>query len=208
MADPEKTAETEEQQDINERVRGFLKGMLRNILILGLFALLGWVVYNTVLGTGDPRRELDSPEATLIAYTQFVQPYIGPSGARPSITQLSDFLSFFDQRSRDFFEENYGPIARLRYQFDEQSFNALSEDEKRVEAMRYAINLPPLSGIGSIVEQRTAPDGPILVIVTTRQNTETLMKLEERGGLYYIQEFGGLRNQLMDFSAPYRSEPQ
>lgn len=186
---------TEPPKDINERVRSGLIFMLRNLFLVGVLVLLCYVVYMALWGA-DPRRELRTVDATLQSYTAWVQPYLGPTGGRPSAVAVNDWLRYFDGPSREWFRANARALAAHRLEADQAAFDALDEKGHTVEAFLNVVNRPPLSGVARIVNQRPGSSGLLEVSVIGRDQRERILPIRQDGSLFYIADMGGLQKEL------------
>ncbi|CAN5188978.1 hypothetical protein BH09SUM1_BH09SUM1_06840 [soil metagenome] len=197
---PKKPAEP----DINDAVRAKLAALFRLLwIVLPIVALIyvGYKFYGAA-----PRRQLGTAEQTITAYTQFVGLYTADTG-RPSENAVSDFLDFFDKKSRDYFWDNYDTMARLRTQFEPDHYWALSKGEKSVEGMLFVISHPPLNGIASIKEQRSTSADKTELLVQSATAGQRPITMEKSGDLWYIADFGGAREAMEKELSTIRNQP-
>lgn len=188
--------------DINEQVRGGLKILVRNLFLVAILILLVYVGYMALWGA-DPRRDLKTVDATLMSYTNYVQPYLGPAAGRPSVVAVDDWLRYFDSGSREWFETNARALAAQRLEEDPETLKTLDAKGAKVEAFLNVVNRPPLSGIARIVNQRPGKAGLQQVTVVARDQKEMQIPVRQDGSLYYIAEMGGLQQQLETIAIRY-----
>jgi hypothetical protein len=197
----------EKPPDINDQVREQLKGFLRSLWVIVPLILLGYAAYMILFAT-NPRRELKTVEQTLSAYSNFVGPFTARSGGRPNATVVRDWLSFFDQPSRQFFESNVEGLAFTLFQFNHDDYKNLSAVARREQAMVAVVSRPPLNGISRIREQRQGADGAVEV-VGVGTSGDVRVRLVQQGDLWYIADLGGLRTAFeAEIEAQRRFRPQ
>lgn len=185
-------------QKVTNDSQGFRSGvkkLWRAITIVVPIVILIVSIY-MIAGGGDPRRKLKTPPETLNAYTQFIRSYIGPMAVQPDRMAVGQFLDFFDDDSRSFFDKNYETLARERFQFEPEQFKNLSTDSKRAEAMLNLAAREPLSGFGAIKTSRNPKPDQVEIVVDTRTDKPVTVMLEKRGSIYFIKDFAGLKPAL------------
>lgn len=161
---------------------------------LGVLALL-FVLYMVFFGS-DERRQLDSPEAVLRTYTDFLTGYADPASPLPDTTIVQTWLSFFDEPSRRFFEENAEDLAWLALRVEPQTYEALSANGRRSHAMKFVLRYPPLGGVATIDGQRNLEGGGAEILVTSRTGQQATIPMVPGGGTWYIQDFMGVRARI------------
>jgi hypothetical protein len=182
--------------EASEAVRAFLIKGLKSLTLIIPLIILGYVLYMVFVGS-DPRNQLKTVDETLIAYTSFVRPYTAGSGGRPNATVVRDWLTFFDRRSRDFFEENIDLIVFSRHQFEVDRFRNMSPAARREEAMRILLSRPPLNGFGAIRGQRSINATETAVEVAGTAGEQRVV-LRKEGEIWFITELGGLMLPLRE----------
>ncbi len=183
------------QTDINEVVRQRLRAFVRSLLLV--IPLIGLIVaLYMAFGGSDPRKELKSVPLTLEDYSRFISSYIGVTPVRPDNFAIDKFLGYFDETSRKFFDKNADTLAKQRLEFDKEAFDKMDKGSRRAEAMLALVSRPPLNGFGAIRNQRHVNPTEVEIIVDTRSNTPVTIRLQQKGDLYYIKDFGGLKASL------------
>jgi hypothetical protein len=181
----------------SDAVRNALITIGRNVGILLLLVVLGYLGYMALWGS-DPRRRMGDIESTIDAYNAFIQPYASPGGALPSANIVRDFLSFFDDDSRAFFEQNAEAMARDRLIVDPERFARLNRDGHRGEAMLFLAIRPPLAGIARILEKRPIDGNRTEVVVLDRSNRQHRLVFRQTAGRWVMEDLGGIRQQVRD----------
>ena len=162
--------------DINEVVRQRLRAFVRSLLLI--IPLIGLIVaLYMAFGGSDPRKELKSVPLTLEDYSRFISSYIGVTPVHPDSFAINKFLGYFDAPSREFFDK-------------------MDKESRRAEAMLALVSRPPLNGFGAIRNQRHVNPTEVEIVVDTRSNTPVTIRLQQKGDLYYIKDFGGLKASL------------
>jgi len=182
----EKAFYSEEEKKIGPGTKIFL-----------LLAAVGFIFIAYMIFFGsDPRNQLETPEETLAAYTNFSQGFVGNTQARPNDNDVKTFLEFFDGESRSFFEQNYEAIAALQFPVNPKNVNNLSDGRKRSEAVLQLISRPPLGGIGRVTQQRTLEDGALEITAISFGGGEATFAMEESMSNWYIRDFAGNLEEL------------
>ena len=184
-------AKKEEPVDsTSERVRALLIKLLKNILLLaGVVGLLyvGW----SMIYRADPRQNHETVEQTVEAYTQLVQGFLASGAVLPTPSDVNYFLTFFDRPSRDFFEQNFEPLARKKLVLTPERFDQLGRDGRRGEAMLFIINYPPLNGILRVPEMRPASNNRQETVVIDRNQRSHRVTFVQSAGRWEMENFAG-----------------
>jgi len=102
-------------------------------IVIVALAFVGWRMLRPPLP-----EDLASPEGTLRNYTEFVRPMIPPGSLSPTQIHVDQWLDYFDGEFRDWFQASAGKLAFLSMR-NAETWKAASENEKRMEAMKYLL---------------------------------------------------------------------
>lgn len=176
-----------------EQLRATLRRVGSWLMLLIPLGALGYIVLQ-LIAPADPA--LRRPETFLKSYSDFVMPYT--SGAAVNSTALDQWLEFFDESSRDFFEEHVPRMALRQLYNDSQALGALSRDQQRIEAFRFVIQQAPLNG--KVVLQRAVgnPAGDGAMLNVTSGAREMTMHLVREGGQLRISRMSSLLSNRLD----------
>lgn len=167
---------------------------LGSIIFLVAIVAIGFLGYS-IFKPKAPIVDDQTPESFIRSYSEFIAPYIPPSNTRPSFKNVETFLSYFDQESVDFFEDNFEELAYIRVgrDYSAADWKELGERSKRGEAVKYLSLQGPLSG--GMIKEIVDEEGARRVVVQSRGQQYTV-NLEETPSGYKFDQFMGQLGSL------------
>jgi hypothetical protein len=176
-----------------EDARALLQWLWTRLLWVAPVLVIGWLAWSFF---GSAPEEQKSVEAMLASYTASVRPYLAP-GRKPGAMDLKPWLQYFDSASRDFFEKNYQRMAVRASGGNSTIAQGADQDQLRLDAMAYAIRIPPLDGRYTVTfKQVSRPSEEVSLRLQTTAG-EIPVRLVREGGAWRFADFMGQRARLV-----------
>ena len=159
------------------------------ILVVAVGALVYTAIQSQQGKTGATPREVFEN------YTNFVRPYLPPSGVRPGATNVSQWQEYLDSDMRDWFDENADTLAFLGMR-DPEEWKAAGNPDRRSEALKYLFSQNPWKGGIRRGEDVQEEQGRAEIRYSFTGSAETRMILRNEGGTWRIDDIVGARETL------------
>ncbi|MDX1972784.1 MAG: hypothetical protein SFY68_09675 [Candidatus Sumerlaeia bacterium] len=179
--------------------------------VLAMVAL-GWLAFS-MFKPAKPLVENSSPEALMDSYTEFVSPYLPPSTTIPNLSNVDQFLLYFDEESDKFFEDNLDKLAYLQYQAlsnapgvagnDITPWESITPGIRKAYAVKTLLTFGPLRG--GVIMNKTEEDGSInLEIQSQGQRFSVQLKTISQQNQFarFMDQIPNISNRLNTVTLP------
>ncbi len=209
LADPITTTEkvvqaAHEATETAKKTAGGLKTIL--VWTVPVLALLFSVF---MIFKGESVSGSESPEKLMDTYSLFVRPYLTPSQATPENIHIDQWLDYFDEASRTWFERNVDKLSYYPLQNNPAEWYDYTSAQKRSHAMKYVLTIGPLKG-GTVETANMMEEGYAANVVVRSGGLSSQFRMRRTQEGWKIEDLMGqrltLEEQLKDIRIP-RSRP-
>lgn len=142
-----------------------------------------------------PVTEDRTPEGIVEVYSEMVKVYIPPAQAKPGASTVSEWLEYFDADTGDWFRANVDKLSYVRNQRDPVAWKAMTEGDRRSEAMVYLLTLNPLRG-GKVTAARMAEGGASAEIEIRAGGQVYKVSMQKDGRTWRARELMGKKAEV------------
>lgn len=176
-----------------EDARALAAWLWNRLLWAAPVLVIGWLAWSFF---GKAPEDQKTVEAMLASYTESMRPHI-TAGRKPGAMDVKPWLQYFDSASRDFFDRNYQRMAVRASGGDSAVAQGADQDQLRLDAMSYAIRIPPLDGRYTVAfKQVSKTDEEVSLRLNTTAG-EIPVRLVREGGAWRFADFMGQRARMI-----------